>query len=157
MFKNRLLLSGLISSALLSGCVLSVSDSSNGSSSYTPKAEIERKYYGKWEPEYGYTQVVKVGDTLHISGIPGTGDNMEAQIDSVYTFLKDILADYGATTDNIVKETIYTTDIKALGEAYKQRLEYYNKDKYPASTWVEISGLFSPAMMIEVETTVVLD
>jgi enamine deaminase RidA (YjgF/YER057c/UK114 family) len=148
---------GVACSLSLSGCVLSVSDSSGGSKSYSQKETIERKYYGEWEAQFGYTQVVKVGNTLHISGITGPGETMEAQINSVYSYLKRILDDYGVTSDNIVKETIYTTDMRALADAQGTRLDYYNKDKYPSSTWVEVKGLYLPSIMLEVETTVILN
>jgi enamine deaminase RidA (YjgF/YER057c/UK114 family) len=148
---------GIVCSLSLSGCVLSVSDSPDRSQSYQQKQTIERKYYGEWEAEYGYTQVVKVGNTLHISGITGQGETMEEQIHSVYTYLNRILTDYGVTSDNIVKETIFTTDMRAMADAQGVRLEYYNKDKYPSSTWVEVKGLYLPSIMLEVETTVIID
>ena len=157
MYKFKALFFGIACSLSLSGCVLSVSDSSNGSPSHPKREQIERKYYGDWEAEYGYTQVVKVGNTLHVSGITGQGETMEEQIHSVYTYLNKILTDYGVTSDNIVKETIYTTDMRAMADAQGTRLEYYNKDKYPSSTWVEVKGLYLPSIMLEVETTVVLD
>ncbi len=148
---------GVVASLVLSGCVLSVNDSPDRSPSYPEKQRIERQYYGEWEAEFGYTQVVKVGNTLYVSGITGQGDTMEEQINSVYTYLKKILNDYGVTSDNIVKESIFTTDMRALADAQGTRLEYYNKDKYPSSTWVQVEGLYLPSILLEVETTVVID
>lgn len=30
---------------------------------------VERKHYYQWENDYGYSQVVKAGNTIYISGI----------------------------------------------------------------------------------------
>jgi 2-iminobutanoate/2-iminopropanoate deaminase len=74
-----------------------------------------------WENEYGYFQVVKVGDTIYISGqvrhydkgkIVGRKE-MEAQMREAYTNIKNVLAQYGATIDNVVEEVLFVTDMDA--------------------------------------------
>src|SRR4028119_562651 len=88
-----------------------------------------------WEKEYGYSQAVKVGDTIYLSGqishddkgeIVGVG-NVEAQIRQAYVNIKKLLAEYGASVDNIVDETWFVTDIEA-GDAVagKLRKEIYS-------------------------------
>jgi len=68
-----------------------------------------------WEKDYGYSQAVKVGDTIYISGqvshddqgnIVGHG-NMEAQMRQAYVNLKKVLAQYGATIENVVDEILF--------------------------------------------------
>ena len=65
-----------------------------------------------WEQEYGYSQAVKVGDTIYLSGqvshddkgnIVGLGD-MEMQMRQAYANVQKVLAQYGATMANIVDE-----------------------------------------------------
>jgi 2-iminobutanoate/2-iminopropanoate deaminase len=74
-----------------------------------------------WEKEYGYSQAVKVENTIHVSGqvshddkgnIVGRGD-MEAQMRQAYTNIEKVLAQYGATVDNIVDEVLFVTDMDA--------------------------------------------
>src|SRR5690349_3067010 len=59
------------------------------------------------EDEIGYTQAVKVGKTLYISGTVGEGD-LPAQIKSIYEDINKVLSKYGATFQNVVKENVFT-------------------------------------------------
>ena len=74
-----------------------------------------------WEKEYGYCRAVKVDDTIYVSGqvrhdykgnIVGRGD-MEAQMRQAYANIEKVLAQYGATMDNIVDELFFVTDMDA--------------------------------------------
>jgi len=75
-----------------------------------------------WEKEYGYSQAVKVGDTIYVSGQVAHDDNskivgsgyMEAQMRQAYSNIHKVLAQYGATMDNIVDEILFTTDMDSL-------------------------------------------
>ena len=65
-----------------------------------------------WEKEYGYSQTMKVGDTIYVSGQVAHDDNgkivgegkMEVQMRQAYSNIHKVLAQYGATIDNIVEE-----------------------------------------------------
>ena len=121
------------------------------------KPNITRhNHLGAVEAQLGFTQVVQHNNTLYLSGLVGTGDDMAAQIDFIYTQLKRILAQHGASTDDIVKETIFTTDMRALAANAAVRKKHYNESKYPASSWIEVKGLFFPQYLLEVEVEVIL-
>jgi 2-iminobutanoate/2-iminopropanoate deaminase len=117
-------------------------------------APIERRHYGDWEKEVGYTQVVRVGKTLHLAGLGGEGETQAEQIENAYQQIQKILKDYDANLDDIVKEVIYTTDIEELIAATVRRKKYFPEHKFPASSWVEVSRLYSPDMKVEIEVTV---
>ena len=112
-----------------------------------------------WEKEYGYAQAVKVGDTIYVSGqvshdetgkIVGLGD-METQMRQAYTNIKKILAQYGATIDNIVDEIIFVTDMNtAFAAAVKCRKDIFSGTPNVASTIVQIQRLAFPELMIEI-------
>ena len=112
-----------------------------------------------WEKEYGYAQAVKVGDTIYVSGqvshdetgkIVGAGD-MEAQMRQAYTNIKKVLAQYGATIDNIVDEILFVTDMdKAFAAAVKCRNDIFSGTPSVASTIVQIQRLGFPELMIEI-------
>ncbi|WP_111597028.1 RidA family protein [Chitinophaga skermanii] len=97
----------------------------------------------------GYAQIVKVGNTLYISGI-ATDDLSPAGISSVYSNLEKCLQTYGATFSNVVKETLYTTDIELMKKHNNARLPFYKGD-YPAATWVQISRLYEANAKLEVD------
>jgi 2-iminobutanoate/2-iminopropanoate deaminase len=97
----------------------------------------------------GYTQAVKVDNILYISGTVSRGDAATA-LKNIYTNLDRTLKHFGASFQNVVKETLYTTDIEAVKRNNHARKPFYNGD-YPAATWVQISRLYMPDVTIEVE------
>jgi 2-iminobutanoate/2-iminopropanoate deaminase len=106
------------------------------------------------EREIGYCQVIKSGHTLHVSGVVG-GGSMETALPQVYQQLGQILARHGASLHDVVKETIFTTDMNALIKAQPVRLRYYD-GWLPAASWVQVEQLYLPEFVIEVELTVEL-
>ncbi len=114
----------------------------------------------KWEQEYGYVQAVKVGDTIYVSGqvshdekgeFVGIGD-MEAQMRQAYANVQKLLAQYGATMDNIVDETVFTTDMEAAFKAATTvRQEVFSGAPVVASTIAQITRLAFPELMIEIK------
>jgi 2-iminobutanoate/2-iminopropanoate deaminase len=122
----------------------------------THENKMERKQYHSWEKDIGYSQVVRVGNVLHVSGVISDANTFDEQLQSIYSEIEKILADYGASTANIFKETIYTTDMSLLRAAIPLRKKHYPKELYPSSSWVQVTQLFSPQVMLEVEVTVQL-
>jgi reactive intermediate/imine deaminase len=113
---------------------------------------------GKW-----YSQGVRVGDTIYVSGqlpfdaagsLVGKGD-MRAQARQVIENIRHVLAAEGATLDDVVKLTMFLTDMSRAGEAREVRMEYFVKNP-PASTGVEVSRLTNPDCLIEIEAVAVL-
>jgi 2-iminobutanoate/2-iminopropanoate deaminase len=116
--------------------------------------QIERKHVFPWEKQVGYTQVVKLGDTLYLSGITSSAKTMQDQINDIYQNIEKVLADYQLNTEHILKEVIYTTDIEKLKAAIATRKLYFKNGLYPASSWIQVERLFNPNQMIEIEVTV---
>lgn len=112
-----------------------------------------------WEKEYGYAQSVKVEDTIYVSGqvshdetgkIVGRGD-MEAQMRQAYTNIQKVLAQYGATMNNIIDETLFVTDMDAaFSAAVKCRENVFSGIPVVASTIVQIQRLAFPDLLIEI-------
>ena len=113
-----------------------------------------------------YSEAVKVkgNNLLFISGITARdpkGDivgkgNMKRQTEQVLENMKRILDSVGATFDNIVKVTVFVTDLSHFKEIHEVRARYFKKD-YPASTLVQVSRLVHEDMLIEIEAIAVLD
>jgi len=108
------------------------------------------------EKEWGYAQAVRVGNTIYISGTTGRGETLEQQLQAAYDRISRTLAHFGAKPTQIVKETIFTTDMEALQAAQPSRRKFYG-DHTPASSWIGIDRLFVPPLKIEIEVIVVLD
>lgn len=113
-----------------------------------------------WEQEYGYSQAVKVGDTIYLSGqvshddkgeFVGIGD-VEAQMRQAYANIQKVLAAYGATMDNIVDEVVFVTDMEAaFAAAVKCRKEILSDTPVVASTLVQVGRLAYPELLIEIK------
>ena len=113
-----------------------------------------------WEKEYGYSQAVKVGDTIYLSGqvshddkgnIVGLGD-MEVQMRQAYANVEKMLLQYGATIDNIVDEVLFVTDMDAAFAArVKCRQEVFSGNPVVASTIVQIQRLAFPELKVEIK------
>jgi 2-iminobutanoate/2-iminopropanoate deaminase len=61
----------------------------------------------------------------------------------------------GATFDDVVKVTNYVTDVNDWRQVLPVRAEYL-KEPYPASSFVEVSALIFPELLIEIEAVAVV-
>jgi len=112
----------------------------------------EKWHFGdplKQDTSAGYVQVVKVDNILYISGAVARDVTPEG-ITRVYRTLETSLKSFGAGFQNVVKETLYTTDMEAMKKYNEARKVFYKGD-YPAATWVQISRLFMHEARLEVE------
>jgi 2-iminobutanoate/2-iminopropanoate deaminase len=103
------------------------------------------------EKDIGFCQALRSGKTLHISGVPGAG-NMDAAVRNVYRRLDKVLAARGLKFKDVVKETVYTTDLDAFIKAKDIRKQFYG-DALPAATWVQVHRLYLPQFVVEIELT----
>ena len=95
-----------------------------------------------------YSQAVKAGGFLFVSGQipinPETGDLMtssiEEQANQVILNLKSICEAAGSGLEDIVKLTIYLTDLGNFAKVNEAMLEYF-PEPYPARATVEVSAL----------------
>ena len=121
------------------------------------KQIVKKKYYGgkfnEQDTTAGYTEAVLVDNTLYISGWIGSGTIAE-QLQDIYSNLGSILAAFGATYQNVVKETLFTTDIEGVKNNNSVRKAFYKGD-YPAATWVQITRLYSARADAQIEVELI--
>lgn len=98
----------------------------------------------------GYTQAILVDNVLYISGTVGRGNTMAEQLQGVYSGIDRTLKHYGLSFQHVVKENLFTTDMEATKAANEVRKQFYKGD-FPAATWTQISRLYMPLAMVEVE------
>ena len=113
----------------------------------------------------GYTQVVKVGNTVYIAGQVGNTpdgsvvgrDDPEAQVRQIWRNLEAAVKSVGGTgLQNIVKTTTYVTNIGHGTAVRKVREELYQSSKPPTSALLVISELAGPDYMVEIEAIAVV-
>ncbi|WP_184948565.1 NAD(P)-binding domain-containing protein [Planomonospora venezuelensis] len=107
-----------------------------------------------------YSHATRSGGLLFVSGqvaldaggnVLGEGD-MAAQSQHVMESLARILADQGCTFDDVTHIRTFLTDMSRLPEYGAVRRRFITGEP-PASTTVEVSRLFRPGLLIEVEVT----
>ena len=109
-------------------------------------------------------QAHRVGDLLFVSGqaaidndgvIVGVGD-FDTQANRAFENLQRVLRAGGSSLENVVKVTIYLTDMSHFEDIVELRGKWFSPP-YPADTIVEVRSLYSPDAMIEIEAIAVVD
>jgi enamine deaminase RidA (YjgF/YER057c/UK114 family) len=108
--------------------------------------------------------VVSSGRMLHTAGITARDANgdivgandMRAQTTQVFANLSDILTAAGTSFENVIKFTIFTTDIHRFNADTRDIRNPYFSGR-PAATLVEVTKLVDPRMLVEIEAIVCLD
>jgi reactive intermediate/imine deaminase len=116
-----------------------------------------------YEP-FRLAQGYRVGDLLFISGqaaidrngrIVGVGD-FDAQAKQAFENLDRVLQAGGSSLKNVIKVTIFLTDIGYFGRIVDLRGQWFTAP-YPADTIVEVRSLYSKDTMIEIEAIAIAD
>ena len=105
-----------------------------------------------------YTDAVRFGDLLFISGAAPLdeagklvgGDDVVAQTRQVFRNIEKILAAAGIGLGDVLKVTVYLTDIDDRARINPVRQEYFGASR-PASTLIGVSALAVPGMKVEIE------
>lgn len=86
----------------------------------------------------------------------GAGD-IVAQTEQVMKNLQVALRAEGAELSDLVKVTVYTTDLRYAPEIDKVRMRYFvARDRLPASTLLEVSKLAHPDYLVEIDGVAVV-
>ena len=110
-----------------------------------------------------YSQAVKAGNLMFISGQipldPKTGDlvseSIEDQAKQVLDNVKSICEASGNSLDDIVKISIFLTDLNNFSVVNDVMKEYFS-EPYPARATVEVSGL-PLGVNVEIEAIVLIN
>lgn len=124
--------------------------------------EIFEAFEGQQEL-LGFSQAVRVGDTVYISGTVGIGeamhipDELGEQMAVAYKNVAETLGHFDATMANVVAQTVYVTDMAAATAAADVRKAAFPKGQLPASTMVEVSALALDQLKVEITVIARLD
>ena len=110
-----------------------------------------------------YSQALKAGNLMFISGQipldPKTGDlvsqSIEDQAKQVLENVKSICEAAGCSLDDIVKISIFLTDLSNFAVVNDMMKEYFS-EPYPARATVEVSGL-PLGVNVEIEAIVLIN
>ena len=116
------------------------------------------------DPRPRYTHGWRVGNTVYVAGqlaldkggkLVGAND-IGAQTRQIFQNMRRILEAGGASLRDVVKVTVFVTDIRYRDGYGEARLEFFPANP-PASTLVQVAGLAIPGALIEIEAVAVVD
>lgn len=117
-----------------------------------------------WEDAYGYSQGLRVGDTIYVSGqlahdshgLVGEGDIVK-QCDVTFANLDRVLDHFGASRDQVVNTAVVLVNLRDnFDQAAAAHRAYFGEHR-PASTALGVADLALPGQLVEVRAVVRLD
>ena len=110
------------------------------------------------EPISHYTDAVRFGDLLFVSGCAPLdhnsrlvgGEDPAAQVRQVFLNMKQILNAAGCDFKDVLKVTVYLTDVNHRSRINPVRQEFFGAVR-PASTLIGIKEFVIPGMLVEIE------
>jgi len=134
--------------------------------------EVKRYNPSEWTKPF-FTEVVTVngpGKTIYLAGVGAEDEkstvgslpsilhlgNAYEQCRYAYDKIKRALATHGASLADAVKQVVYVTDVRYQSDVAKCRREAYGDGPIPANTFLVVSGLAVPGMLLEVDVTAVV-
>ena len=114
-------------------------------------------------PPGSFSACKKVGDMVFIAGTvawdkdmkPLGGNDACEQTRVIFGYMKRMMEAAGGRMDDIVRITVFTTDMRHQPQFWKARKEFFSGD-FPCSTLVCVSSLFLPELLIEIEATAII-
>ena len=115
---------------------------------------------GLMPPISHYCDAVRWGDLLFVSGVAPVdakgkvvSDDPAAQTRQIFLNMKAILDAAGASFADVLKVTVYLTDVEDRKKINPVRQEFFG-DARPASTLIGVQALAIPGMKVEIEAVV---
>jgi reactive intermediate/imine deaminase len=115
-----------------------------------------------YEP-YLLSQAIRAGDLLFVSGQAGYDHDgqivpggFDAQAERAFANLERALTAGGASLAQVVKVTIFVTDMATNFPAVVEQRRRHFVSPYPADSIVEVVGLYTPEAQIEIEAIAIV-
>jgi reactive intermediate/imine deaminase len=120
--------------------------------------EVDKVVTFPWDSAFRYSQALRVGELVFVSGQAAIGEQGEVVGDSdfmaqgrqAFANLRTVLEGAGSALGRVVKVTIFVTDMSYFPQVVELREQHF-REPYPADTIVQVQALALPGLMIEIE------
>jgi len=106
------------------------------------------------EPAPGtWSNCLVAGGVAYLAGMTARGAELGdeyAQSTAIFTKIRHLVEAAGGTMADIVKVTIFVTDISQREKVWQARREFFTGN-FPASTLVQVAALADPSIKVEIE------
>ncbi len=110
------------------------------------------------EPPAGtWSNCLVVGGIAYLAGMTargadpaGTPADEYGQAKAIFTKIRHLIEAAGGAMSDIVKVTIFVTDIKQREKVWQARREFFTGN-FPCSTLVQVAALADPSLKVEIE------
>ena len=117
----------------------------------------------KWEDIVGYSRAVRVGNIIEVAGTTAVDEqgnvvglnNAYEQTRFILAKIEKALTAAGASLKDVVRTRMFVTDISKWEEIGRAHGEYFREIK-PAASMIEVKGLISPELLVEIEVTAIM-
>jgi len=116
----------------------------------------------RWGPIVGYSRAVRVGDVIEVSGTSATGEDgaaiapgdAYAQTQLILATIGDALRELGSGVEDVIRTRVFLTDIDLWVDVARAHREVFGSI-LPACSFVEVSALMLPGLVVEVEASAI--
>ncbi len=109
-----------------------------------------------FEPVFGYSRAVRVGNQVHVSGTTADGADAYEQAANALTTISRALEKAGARLEHVVRTVVYVTDMGTHMDGVTRAHGEVFGDIRPASTLVAVTALVRPELVVEIEAYAIL-
>ena len=105
------------------------------------------------EPQAGtWSNCLVVNGVAYVAGMTAGGSEGDeyAQAKAIFTKIRHLIEAAGGNMADVVKVTIFVTDITQREKVWQARREFFTGN-FPASTLVQVAALANPSLKVEIE------
>ena len=98
-----------------------------------------------------FSNCLMVDGIAYISGMTSReGESVYAQAKLIFGKIQQLVESAGGSMADVVKITVFVTDINQRQGVHEARREFFNGD-FPTATTVQVGALADPAYKVEIE------
>lgn len=115
-----------------------------------------------WEPLFGYSRAVRIGNIIEVSGTTSMKDgnvhapnDPEQQTRWILQIITESLGKLGASLEDVIRTRVFVTDVRHWEQIAKVHGELFSSIR-PACSMVGVKELIEPGLVVEIEASAVL-